>query len=258
MISFRRVKGIIALGLASLLALLPFQALAMSSSNYRIDAYEINSFGGVGSSANYKLVASGGEPFVAEGSSANYKLGPGFPYEVSYQMIVGFYNNGNGVYNSALPWNVNLGNLQAGSPATASTDIKVRTDSSYSIAVRRADPDTTLDKANDASINIADKTDWNPSGSGNAVTWSGTGLGFCVFASSNYKNTTWWGTGTSLNDVNNKYAGFPPSDQTIMVQNNYNVAGETTTSVGYKLDVPAGQGAGNYDGIIVYTVTMAL
>jgi len=237
------------------------QVQAMSSSNYRIDAYEINSFGGVGSSTNYKLTSSGGEPFIKEGASENYKLGPGFPYEISYSMLVGFYNNSEGIYKSDLPWNVNLGNLQAGSPVTASTDIKVKTDTSYSIAVKRSDSDTTIDLTTNSSINISDKTAWDPeanSGNGNAASWSGTGLGFCVFASNNYKNTTWWGTGASVDDSNNKYAGFPTSDKTIMRQNSYSVTGETTTSVGYKLDVTPGQASGYYDGIIVYTVTMAL
>ena len=240
---------------------MPYTVQAMSSTNYRLDAYEINSFGGVGSSSNYKLVTSGGEPFVSQGSSANYKLGPGFASEISYSMIVGFYNNGHGVYRSNLYWNVNLGNLQAGSPVTASTDIKVKTDTSYSVGVRRSDADTTLDLVNDSTVNISDKTAWDPtanSGNGNADSWSGTGLGFCVFASTNYKNTNWWGTGTVENDVNNKYAGFPASDQTIMLQNSYNTTGETTTSVGYKLDIPAGQASGHYDGVIIYTVTMAL
>jgi hypothetical protein len=127
----------------------------------------------------------------------------------------------------------------------------------FNIAVNRADSDTTMDAIINAANNISDKTAWNPSGNGNAVTWSGTGLGFTVFSSTATKNTTWWGTGTTKDDANNKYAGFPTSAQTIMAQDFY-TSGDTTTSVGYKLDVPPGQLPGDYDGIIVYTVTMAL
>ena len=238
--------------------------LAMSSPNYRIDAYELNSFGGVGSSANYKLVSSGGETFAKESTSANYKLGPGFPYEISYGMKVSFINNNEGIYQSNLSSNVDLGNLQAGAPVTASTEIKVKTDApeaySYNIAVNRNNPDSTLDLTTNSAIIIPDKTAWDPaanSGNGNASTWAGTGLGFCVFDSSATKETTWWGVGTSKIDVNNKYAGFPLTAKTIMNQSGY-TSGETTTSIGYKLDVDPGQKNGYYDGMIIYTVTMAL
>lgn len=237
---------------------------AMSSSNYRIDAYEINSFGGVGSSTNYKLVTSGGEPFMKEGSSANYKLGAAFPYEISYGMKVSFLNNGVGIYQNSQSSDVSLGNVQSGSPVTASTDIKVTTDApeaySYNIAVNRNDPDTTLDLTTNPTINIPDKTGWDPTantGNGNAAIWSGTGLGFTVFSSTATKNTTWWGTGTTKTDANNKYAGFPSTAQTIMNQSGY-TSGETTTSVGYKLGIDSGQRSGYYDGIIIFTVTMAL
>ena len=259
-----KVKFIINLLILSLVLVIPVSTNAMSSSGYRIDAYEINSFGGVGSSANYKLVTSGGEPFAKEGSSALYKLGPGFPYEISYGMRVSFTNNSEGIHKSDLPSNVNLGNLQAGSPVTASTDIKVKTDApeaySYNIAVNRSDADTTLDLATNSSVNMPDKTAWDPAangGLGNAVTWGGTGLGFCVFASTATKSTTWWGTGSTKTDANNKYAGFPATAKTVMNQSGY-TSGDTTTSIGYKLDIDPGQRHGYYDGVIVFTVTMAL
>ena len=201
---------------------------------------------------------------MTEGSSANYKLGPGFPYEISYGMKVSFLNNGAGIYKSSQSSDVDLGNIQAGSPVTASTDIKVSSDApeaySYNIAVNRNDADTTLDLTTNPAINIPDKTAWDPSanaGNGNGAIWTGTGLGFTVFSSTATKNTTWWGAGTTKTDSNNKYAGLPPTAQTIMNQSGY-TAGDTTTSVGYKLDVDPGQRSGYYDGIIVFTVTMAL
>ena len=258
------IKFVLNLSIVSLLLISPTLSNAMSSPGYRIDAYEINSFGGVGSSANYKMVTSGGETFAKEGVSANYRLGPGFPYEISYGMKVSFLNNGAGIYKSSQSSDVNLGNIQSGSPVTANTDVKVTTDApeaySYNIAVNRVDPDSTLDLTTNNVINIPDRIAWEPtanSGNGNAVAWSGTGLGFSVFASTATKNTTWWGSGVTKTDINNKYAGFPPTAKTIMTQSGY-TSGETITSIGYKLDVDPGQRSGYYDGIIVFTVTMAL
>ncbi len=148
---------------------------------------------------------------------------------------------------------VSLGNITPGIPVTASTVATVTTNANggYDLSVRRDDADTTLDKISDASVNIADKTAWDNTGNGNAATWSGTGLGFSVYASTATKNTTWWGTGTGCDDANNKYAGFPSSYQTIMSHNAYS-ASSTTTSICYKLDVPSTQQSGAYDGTITY------
>ncbi|MFA5197378.1 MAG: hypothetical protein WC437_03045 [Patescibacteria group bacterium] len=240
------------------LAFIPVTSRAMSSTNYRLDAFEINSVSGVGSSTNYNLVSSGGEPFIKEGSSANYKLGPGFPYMISNGMIVGFYSNGSGIYQGSSYADVALGNILAGTPVTGQTDINVRTDApGYSITVKRNDANSTMDLSTNSSTDIPDKTAWDPTGSGNAATWTGVGLGFSVFASSATKNTTWWGTGTTKSDANNKYAGFPITAQTIMNHVGYTTS-ETSTSVGYKLDVSSGQTSGYYDGIITYYVTMSL
>jgi hypothetical protein len=57
--------------------------------------------------------------------------------------------------------------------------------------------------------------------------------------------------------VNNKYAGFPTTAQTIMNHIGYTTA-ETSNSIGYKIDASSGQQNGYYDGIITYYVTMIL
>ncbi|MFA5942799.1 MAG: hypothetical protein WC798_04015 [Candidatus Paceibacterota bacterium] len=155
---------------------------------------------------------------------------------------------------------VNLGNLTPGTPVTGSSVCTGTTNANggYNLAVRRDDAsDTTMDKVSDATTNIADKTAWDPTantGAGNAATWAGTGLGFTVFASTADKNTTWWGTGTTVTDANNLYAGFASTQTDIMRYTSYNGA-PTTTSVGYKLDVPATQRSGAYDGSITYQAT---
>ncbi len=147
---------------------------------------------------------------------------------------------------------VNLGTLTPGTPVTASTAATVSTNANngYHLDVKRDDSDTTMDHTSDATINITDKTAWDSSNP-NAATWSGTGLGFSVYASTATKNTTWWGTGSACDDSNNLYAGFPSSYETIMNHSSYSPS-STTTSICYKLDVPTTQRSGNYDGTITY------
>ncbi len=150
---------------------------------------------------------------------------------------------------------VNMGNLTPGTPVTGTTVATVTTNANggYDLQVKRDDADTTMDHTTLATVNISDKTAWN--GSTTAATWSGTGLGFSVYAVSGAtKNTTWWGTGTTCDDANNKYAGFPSSYTTIMNHASYSST-STTTSICYKLDVPSTQRSGAYDGTITYQAT---
>lgn len=151
---------------------------------------------------------------------------------------------------------VALGNLTPGTPVTGTTVCTATTNANggYTLAVKRDDTDTTMDKTADATVNITDKTVWTP-GTPNAVVWTGDGLGFTVFASTATKNNTWWGAGTTVTDALNQYAGFPPTTYAnIMVHTVYS-ATSTTTSVGYKLDVPTTQKSGAYDGIVTYQGT---
>lgn len=154
-----------------------------------------------------------------------------------------------------------LGNLTPATPVGATTDCVVTTNANggYVLKVKRDDSDTTIDKIGEATTNITDKTAWDPtanSGAGNAATYSGTGLGFGVYASTATKSTTWWGTGTTYTDANNKYAGFPTAYATIMSHTSYS-ATSTTTSVAYRLDVGGTQKSGDYDGTITYQAISA-
>lgn len=150
---------------------------------------------------------------------------------------------------------VNLGNLTPGTPVTGSSVCTATTNANggYMLAVKRDDADTTMDKVSDATVNITDQTAWNKT-TPNAVSWTGTGLAFTVFASDATKNTTWWGTGTTVTDSANLYAGFPAAYTNIMEHGTYS-ATSTTTSIGYKLDVPSTQKSGAYDGTITYQAT---
>ena len=152
--------------------------------------------------------------------------------------------------------NVNLGNITPGTPVYNSTVCTGTTnaESGYDLNVMRDDADTTMDKISEATTNITDKAAWDPTanaGAGNAASWSGTGLGFGVFASTATRNTTWWGTGSACDDTNNKYAGFPTAYALIMDHDAYS-SGSTTTSICYKLDVPTTQKSGTYDGNVTY------
>ncbi len=149
---------------------------------------------------------------------------------------------------------VDMGSITPGTPVTGSTVATVTTNANggYVLKVKRDDADTTMDHTVLPSFNITDKTAWD--GSSSATSWSGTGLGFSVYASTASKNTTWWGTGTTCDDANNKYAGFPSSYTTIMDHGSYS-ASSTTTSICYKLDVPSTQRSGAYDGTITYQAT---
>lgn len=154
---------------------------------------------------------------------------------------------------------VNLGTLTPGTPVSSSTTCTTTTnaESGYDLQVKRDDADTTLDKADDATTNITDKTEWDSTantGDGNAAVYSGTGLGFSVYASTATKDTTWWGTGSSCHDASNLYAGFPDAYETIMDHDSYSAA-STTTSVCYRLDVASTQKSGSYNGTITYQAT---
>jgi hypothetical protein len=158
---------------------------------------------------------------------------------------------------------VNLGNLTPGTPVTGTSACRAETNANggYNLAVRRDDAtETTMDKDSEPTVNIADLTAWDPAataGAGNAIVWdedNTVGLGFTVFASEATKNTTWWGTGANVTDAANKYAGFAPAQTDIMRHTAY-VGTPTTTSVGYKLDVPSTQKSGIYSGAITYQAT---
>jgi hypothetical protein len=150
---------------------------------------------------------------------------------------------------------VNLGNITPGTPVTGNSTCTATTNANggYTLSVKRDDASgTTMDKDTEPTTEIPDKTAWNPTAP-NAITWTGTGLGFTVYDSSATKNTTWWGTGLTINDSNNLYAGFPDTQQNIMVHTSYSDI-STATDIGYKLDVPPTQKSGAYSGAITYEV----
>lgn len=156
----------------------------------------------------------------------------------------------------------NFGSVSPGSATATSTIITVETanSSGFNIKVNRDDNDTTMDLNTDASVNIADRTNWVSSGSGNATVWlSGDKhLGFRVNQqstdSSNY-NSTWWGTDDT--DTNAKFAGFPPVAALNTIVNRTTASSPPAdTKMLYKINVENSQKTGGYSGGITYTITV--
>ena len=141
---------------------------------------------------------------------------------------------------------VALGTVIPGTPVTGSSSCTVTTnaDLGYDLLVRQ---DTPLTDNESNTIAAYAGTIGTP------TTWTGTGLGFSVYASTATKDTK-WGTGTACDDANNAYAGFPDSSSIIMDHDSYS-ATSTTTNICYKLDVPSTQESGAYAGQVTYTAT---
>ena len=160
---------------------------------------------------------------------------------------------------------VDLGSATPGTPVTTTSTLTVTTGnaSGFNIKVNRNDASTTLDLDSDQSINMPDRTPWDPttnSGDGNASVWQASDrhLGLRVRQtgtdSGNY-NSTWWGSDDT--DSNSKFAGFPSSSETIVNRTSSAPTG-TDITILYKLDTPNTQRTGVYSGGIIYTATVNL
>jgi len=88
------------------------------------------------------------------------------------------------------------------------------------------------------------------------TTWVNTGLGITLYAADTNKEAK-WGTGTTYDDANNKYAGVPETVTTAHTVTGYH-SGADTSSWAFKLDTPASQKTGAYSGSITFTATAVL
>lgn len=148
-----------------------------------------------------------------------------------------------------------LGTLTPGTPVTGTTVLTVDTNNAngYYLQTRytttNCSGNVTLCHTGDTTTEIADKTDFDGVGTcAVTATYSGTGLGFTVFAADTGKNTTCWGTGTTVTHASNKYAGFPPTTAKTILTVSAGPKADDDTSVGYKLDVASTQKSGAYGG----------
>jgi len=84
----------------------------------------------------------------------------------------------------------------------------------------------------------------------------GTGLGISLYAADTSKESK-WGTGTTVCDANNKYAGIPQNTTTAHTASGYK-SGADTSSWSFKVDVPNTQKTGSYSGSVTFTATAVL
>lgn len=153
-----------------------------------------------------------------------------------------------------------FGNLTAGTPKFGSAGItaSVTTNASNGYTLGISDGVSGSDSAllhTDATTRIADAVATIAS----PAAWvSGTtkGLGVTVFAADTTKEAK-WGTGTTYNDPNNKYAGVPETTATIHTSAAYKT-GVDTTDLAFVVDVQADQKAGAYSGNATITATAVL
>jgi hypothetical protein len=77
-----------------------------------------------------------------------------------------------------------------------------------------------------------------------------------MFAADTSKEAA-WGTGTTVCDANNKYAGAPATATTAHTVTGFH-SGADTSSWGWKIDVPNTQKTGSYSGNVTFTATAVL
>jgi hypothetical protein len=89
------------------------------------------------------------------------------------------------------------------------------------------------------------------------VTWgTNTGVGITLYAADTSKNAK-WGTGTTYNDANNKYAAIPEGATTAHTVTG-TVSGADTSSWAFGIDVSNSQKTGSYSGDVTFTATAVL
>ena len=167
---------------------------------------------------------------------------------------------------------INFGSITPGTRKTATTRLKVDTNSTsgYQVSVgrKRASPAATLASSANPSIYISDTaggidvfdglgancTD----GTGPAVWISGssTGLGFTLWAADIGKETTCWGSGSSETDSLNKYAALQASaSASNFLVTSSNVPNPSYASVGWSIDVSNLQQMTDYTGDVIFSAT---
>ena len=152
---------------------------------------------------------------------------------------------------------VDFGNLTPGSPITApntGTIASVTTSSASGYTVGLSDASDT----NSAMLHT-DTTTYIADYAGTIATptsWTGTGVGISLYAADSEKEAK-WGTGTTYNDSNNKYAGIPSATTIAHTVTTYH-AGADTSSWAFKIDVSNSQKTGSYSGDVTFTATAGL
>lgn len=157
-----------------------------------------------------------------------------------------------------------FGTITAGTANDANVRIKSISNDTVTLAVGRdrTTPATALaSAANPTTINISDTAGAMDVFTGCTTpvtaTWvngSSTGLGFSVWAATENKDTTCWGTGTTDSDVLNKYVALQASVSASTAWTSSTI-GTRYASIGFSLDVSSTQQATIYAGDVVFTGT---
>ena len=152
---------------------------------------------------------------------------------------------------------VEFGNLTPASPITApvgGTVASVATSASNGYTLSLSDGSGT----NSAMVHT-DTTTYIADYAGTITTpttWTGTGVGISLFAADTTKEAK-WGTGTTYNDANNKYAGVPANATVAHTVATYSEGADTSTWA-FKVDVLNSQKTGTYSGDVTFTATASL
>lgn len=177
--------------------------------------------------------------------------------------IAGTCNNDNTCDTNA---SASFGTITAGTANDSNVQVKSVSNDTITLAIgrRRATPATTLASSADAAnINISDTAgginvfDSNCTDGTGPATWvngASTGLGFSIWAASNNKDTTCFGSGTTDSDALNKYAALQASASasTAWITT---ASGTQYASAGFTLDVTTTQQATTYAGGVIFTGT---
>lgn len=208
--------------------ILPQNARAIDSTNYKIPQFEMNSFGSSIGSTNYGIRASSG-PIVGVASSTNFGLDTGFPAVTGSVVSL--------TLNSPT---VDLGLLVPGNPVTGTTTTTVATDSSagYTLAIQKDRPMTHSD-------NVTTISDFAGTIAAPAA-YTGVGLGFSV--SSGTSVDPIWGSGTN-------FAAIPTLVTTTYHSLLQSINSPDNTTITYKLDVSNVQKPGAYSTSVAIFAT---
>ena len=150
---------------------------------------------------------------------------------------------------------VNFGNFNPGTPICSNTasvaSVTTNTANGYTLGVHDgSDSDSALTKGGGVYIADYAGTITTP------TSWTGNGLGIGLFAADSNKEAK-WGTGTTVCDANNKYAGVPSTATTAHTVTGYHATADTS-SWSWKVDAPNDQATGSYSGTVTFTATGVL
>jgi hypothetical protein len=141
---------------------------------------------------------------------------------------------------------------------TTGTVVSVETNAAngYTLGVSddQAGNDSGLENVADPATHVPDMTNGTIT---TPVLWgTNSGLGVTLFAADTNKEAK-WGTGTTYNDANNKYAAIPQNATTAHTVTGFHGTADTS-SWAYMVETGATQKSGAYSGEMTFTATAVL